>query len=84
MLLFILFSTEENSGSVKAESSSVSNIVSIGSMATDSDAISKEIVASCDQVVSCDHAVGILWSNEKYEGEGEEDNSYNNVSTEDD
>ena len=48
-------------------------------MVTDSDAVSKEIVVSCDQVVRCDLGMETLSFNEKCEGGGEEDNSFNSV-----
>ena len=49
---------------------------------TDNDAVTEEVVATCEQVVSCEHGIGILSSNVKCEGEGEEYNSFNNVSVE--
>ena len=40
-------------------------------------------MASCEQVVSCDHGMGISSSNEKCEGEEKDDNSFINASIED-
>ena len=74
-------SGHESYGSVKTGSSNVSNIVLIGSVVTDSDA-TEEAVASCAQVVSCNHGMGISSSKEKCERE-EDDNSLNNASIED-
>ena len=75
------WSEHESYRNGKADSSNVSNGVLIGSVVTDSD-VTEEVVASCVQVVSCDHGMGISSSNGKCEGEEEDDNSFNNASIE--
>ena len=75
-------SGHESYRSVKADSSNVSHSVLIGSVVTDSD-VTEEAVASCAQVVSCAHGMRISSSNEEFEGEEEDDKSFNNASIED-
>ena len=52
---------------LKLTAATSSDSVLTGSMVTDRDAKSKEMVANCDQVVSCDRRMGISSNDEKCE-----------------
>ena len=52
---------------LKLTAATSSDSVLTGSMVTDRDAVSKEMVADCDRVVSCDRRMGISSNDEKCE-----------------